>query len=331
MKSWFGVGALLLGSCVAAGAAELKIGLIGLDTSHVVAFTRVLNDASRADHVAGGRVVAAFPGGSLDVEASRSRVGKFTRQLREEFGVKLVDSIEELCRRVDVVMLESVDGRPHLWQALPVIRAGKPLFVDKPMGGSLGDVIAIFEAARLRGVPVFSASSLRYGKNTQAVRHGGIGRVLEAETTSPFHLEPHHPDLFWYGIHGVESLFTVMGRGCETVRRGTTADGKVEVTGTWAGGRTGRYYESRGYGGHARGTQGEADVGSYDGYAPLLEQIIHFFQTGVAPVNPAETIEMFAFMEAADESKRRGGQPVALSEIYRLYGYRPPPPAAKKQ
>lgn len=320
---WIVAAALLAGSFLGA-AAELRIGLIGLDTSHVIAFTKVLNDPAQSGHVPGGRVLAAFKGGSPDIESSRTRVDDYTRQLQEEFGVQLYDTIEELCAHVDAVMLESVDGRPHLWQAIPVILAGKPLFIDKPMAGSLGDVLAIFKLAAKHGVPVFSASSLRYGHNTQAVRQGAIGRVLRAETTSPFHIEPKHPDLFWYGIHGVESLFTVMGRGCVSVTRGTTDDGLVEVTGVWDGGRVGVYRESKGYGGRAEGERGTMEVGAYDGYAPLVAEVMRFFRTGIAPVAPEETIELFAFMEAADESQRREGAPVALREVYRRYGYEPP-------
>jgi hypothetical protein len=68
----------------------------------------------------------------------------------------------------------------------------------------------------------------------------------------------------------------------------------------------------KGYGGRAWGEKGETAVGAYDGYAPLVVEIVKFFQTGVAPVAPQETIEILAFMEAADESKRTQGQPVRL-------------------
>jgi hypothetical protein len=138
--------------------------------------------------------------------------------------------------------------------------------------------------------------------------------VLRAETSSPCHLEKTHPDLFWYGIHGVESLFTVMGTGCETVKRGTTSDGLIEVKGTWKGGRVGIYREDpKGYGGTAKGEKGESPVGRYDGYHPLVAEVIKFLRTGVAPVTPEETIEIFAFMEAADESKRQGGAEVKIA------------------
>ena len=165
-------------------------------------------------------------------------------------------------------------------------------------------------------MPVFSSSSLRYGKTTQAVRNGSIGKVLRAETSSPCHLERTHPDLFWYGIHGVESLFTVMGTGCESVKRGTTADGLIQVTGTWKGGRVGIYRENpKGYDGTAKGENGESQIGSYDGYHPLVAEVVKFFRTGVVPVPPEETIELLAFMEAADESKRQGGAEVKIADM----------------
>ena len=302
-------------------ADELRVGLIGLDTSHVTAFTALLNDPKVPNHVCGAKVVAAFKGGSSDIESSRSRVDGYTKELREKYSVSLYDNLEELCRHVDAVMLESVDGRPHLEQARPVIKARKRLYIDKPMAGSLKDVIEIFRLAKEAGVPVFSSSSLRYGKNTQAVHNGSIGKVQRAETWSPCPVEKTHPDLFWYGVHGVESLFAVMGTGCESVKRSATADGRIEVAGTWKGGRVGIYREDpKGYGGIAKGEKGESPVGAYEGYAPLVAEVVKFFQSGVAPVPPEETIEIFAFMEAADESKGRGGAEVKISDVLKRAG-----------
>ncbi|MDG2213771.1 MAG: Gfo/Idh/MocA family oxidoreductase [Verrucomicrobiota bacterium] len=298
-----------------ATAKEIRIGLIGLDTSHVTAFTKVINDPKATGPLASAKVVAAFKGGSLDVPSSAERVGKFTKTLTEDYGLKLYASIAELCKNVDAVMIESVDGRPHLRQAIPVIDAGLPVFIDKPMAGSLADAIFIFDYARKKGVPLFSSSSLRYGKTTQDARNGALGKITYAETFSPASLEVHHPDLFWYGVHGCESLFTVMGPGCETVERRTTADGKIEVIGKWKGGRTGIFREGKGYGGSAKGTKAEGPVGGYDGYTPLVVEVVKMFQSGKMPVAPQETIELFAFMAAADESKRREGKPVEIKEI----------------
>lgn len=317
LKSVFAGGLIL---ALNASGAELRIGIIGCDTSHVTAFTEALNDDSAKGHIAGARVVGAFKGGSPDVKASWSRVEQFSKTLQEKYRVTFYDSIEGLCQQVDAVLLESVDGRPHLAQARPVLLAHKPLFIDKPMAGSLRDAAEIFKLAKEQGVPVFSSSSLRFAANSQAVRHGSLGKVAYAETYGPCELEPHHPDLFWYGIHGVESLYTVMGTGCQTVQRDTTPDGKIEVIGIWSGSRKGVYREAKEYHGLARGEKGEGPVGSFDGYLPLVAEIMTFFKTGVAPVKPEETLEMFAFMEAADQSKRQGGAPVSLAEVMKAAG-----------
>ena len=218
--------------------------------------------------------------------------------------------------KVDVVLIESVDGRPHLAQAIPVLKSGKKVFIDKPIAGSLADAIAIFEISKKYNAPVFSSSSLRFGKTTLAVRGGSLGKVMKCETTSPANLEATHPDLFWYGIHGVESLFTVMGTGCQSVTRGKTDDGKIEVTGQWPDGRIGIFREGKGYVGTAVGEKGESPVGSYDGsYDQLLFEIIKFARTGKPPVSEAETLEIYAFMEAADESKRQNGASVTLESV----------------
>jgi hypothetical protein len=313
----------LIGSAffsLAAHAQNIRAGIIGLDTSHAIAFTKMLNATTpQPPELMGVRVVAAYPQGSKDIESSTKRVPELTKQVQEH-GVEIVSSIDALLDKVDVVFLESNDGRPHLEQLLPCLEAGKPTFIDKPIAASLADAIRIFDASARTRVPVFSSSSLRFGKNTQAVRKGSIGRVQSAHTRSPASLEPSHPDLFWYGIHGVESLFTTMGTGCLSVQRGATDDGKIQVTGTWEGGRSGIYRESsdsrKGYAGSATGENGQtAEVGAFDGYEPLLHQIVHFFRTGVVPVTPAETLEIYAFMEAADESKRRGGAVVTLAEV----------------
>ena len=309
----------LLVAASGAWAADLRIGMIGLDTSHVIAFTQVLNDPANAKHVPGGTVVAAFKGGSPDLESSASRVDGYTKELQEKFGVKIYDTIDALCVNVDVVMLESVDGRPHLEQVKPVIKARKPVFIDKPVAGSLADAIAIFRLAKEANVPCFSSSSYRYYESLVALKRKDVGEIRSAISIGPCHLEPHHPDLFWYGVHPTEALFTVMGTGCESVVRTTTPDTDV-VTGTWSGGRVGVLYGIRTSGTPhkvllfgAKAMAEQEDAG--DDYTPMLREVVKFFQTGVAPVSAEETIQIFAFMAAADESKRRGGAPVSIREM----------------
>ena len=302
---------------VAAADEPIRVGIIGLDTSHALAFMKLFNNAEAADHVPGCRVVAAYPQGSRDIASSVSRVPEYTKVMQEA-GVEIVDSIDELLTKVDAVLLESNDGRVHLEQAAPVLAAGKRVFIDKPLAGSLADAIAIFKLAEHHGTPVFTASGLRFGEATQAVRHGSLGKVLGASTYSPCSLEATHMDLAWYGIHGCEALFTLMGTGCQQVTRAHSDDFEL-VTGVWEGGRIGSFRGIRagkaGYGGTAFGEKGIAEAGGFDGYRPLVVAIADFFATGEPPVEPAETIELFAFMEAADESVRRGGSPVTIAEV----------------
>lgn len=301
--------------------APIRVGIIGLDTSHVTAFTALLNDPSNPNHVPGARVVAAYRGGSPDVESSATRIDRFTSELQTKWNVELVGSIEELCRKVDAVLLESVDGRPHLAQVRPVLAAGKRVFIDKPLAGSYKDAREIVRLSKESGTPFFSTSSLRFVTELQEMKSSEkLGTMLGAFTFSPSPTEPHHPDLFWYGIHGVEMLFTLMGTGCESVTRVHTAGADV-VVGHWKDGRTGTFRGIRDgkadYGAIAFGSKAvlPSSVPMKVDYRGLVVEIIRFFQTGVAPVSPEETLEMMAFMEAADLSKARSGQTVKLSEL----------------
>lgn len=295
--------------------SPIKIGIIGLDTSHSPAFAKYFNVTDTSGNF---RVVAAYPHGSKDIESSVSRIPKYTEEVKT-LGVTIVESIKQLLTMVDVVLLETNDGRPHKEQAFEVIQAKKPMFIDKPIAASLSDVIAIYDKAREMNVPVFSSSSLRYMKTAQSVRYeNAIGKVLGADTFSPATLEPHHPDLFWYGIHGVEILFTVMGAGCESVTR-FSKDNMDVVVGLWTDGRIGTFRGTRegkhDYGGTAYGVNGNLVLGPFDGYDALAVKIADFFKTKKSPVDERETIEIYAFMEAADESKRREGKPVTLKEV----------------
>lgn len=294
-----------------------KVGIIGLDTSHSVAFTKALNDPAAGPEFGGYKIVAAYPKGSNDIKSSVDRIPGYTEDVKK-LGVEIVNSIQVLLEKVDFVLLETNDGRLHLEQALPVLKAGKRLFIDKPVAASLVDAIAIYNAARFYNVPVFSSSSLRYIPGVKEIAEGSIGKVLGADTFSPATLEKTHPDLFWYGVHGVETLFTVMGTGCKIVIR-TFTDNYDKVVGVWSDNRIGTFRGIRSgkgdYGGTIFGEKGIVVLGKYSGYNPLLIKIVEFFSSGIPPVSPEETIEIFTFMTAADESKLKGGIPVKTEEI----------------
>jgi hypothetical protein len=298
---------------------QLRIGMIGLDTSHAPAFTKLINDPNATGKLAEVQVVAAFPGGSDDLPSSRDRVAGFTADLKG-MGVEIVDSVEALLPKVDVVLLESVDGRKHLEQVLPVFRAGKPVFIDKPVAGDLANTLAIDLLARRYKAKWFSSSSLRFSSSVIRYRDDPelAKQVRGASSWGPCSLDATHTDLYWYGVHGVEMLYTAMGPGCEKVSRVQTK-GTDLVVGQWGDGRIGTFRGIRDgkadYGLVVYGTKSVDVGGKYDGYAPLVTRIIDFFLGGDAPVDPAETVEMFTFMEAADVSVQEGGALVELRVV----------------
>ena len=294
---------------------DLKAGIIGTDTSHVPAFTGLFHRHPEWRV----KVVAAFKGGSPDLPASANRVEKFAKDIHEKYGVEIVDSIEALLGKVDVVLLESVDGRPHLAQARPVLKAGKRLFIDKPFTASLADAREIVRLSKETGTPFFSCSCSRFQPEIWKLRtEPGVGKVTKVQGSSPFNVEPHHPDLFWYGVHGCEALYTVMGPGCVSVRR--KAEGQFDITtGTWKDGRIGVYrgVKKGDYKPVIKiwGADGEHETKGGFGYDGLVKVMAEFFHTGVPPIDPAETLEIFEFMTAAQLSKERGGAEVTLEEL----------------
>jgi hypothetical protein len=301
--------------------------MIGLDTSHVVQFLGLLNDPANKDHVPGAKIVAAFKGGSPDIESSRSRVDGFTKTAVEKYGVKMYDTIEELAQNVDAIIILSVDGRTHLDQFRRTLAAKKPVVIDKMLAASLQESLEIARLAREANVPIYSASSLRYTVDSPALKMDKTAQVLSVYSFGPAELEPHHADLFWYGIHAVQALYRVIGPGCEKVVRTHTKTTDV-VTGIWKDGRVGTMQGNRneagkgfgGYGVTAITSKGVVTGGEKTSYKPLVEDYMKFFQTGIAPVPIDTIIELHAFMEAADESKRRGGVPVTIAEVMKKAG-----------
>jgi hypothetical protein len=303
-----------------AGAKEgvIRAGIVGCDTSHVEAFTKLINKSEAPAPFDAVEVVAAFPGGSPDLQKeSMGRVPGYVKKLKD-MHVKIVDSLDELAGECDAFMLESVDGRPHLKQ-FRAIAKGKPVFVDKPAAGSLADLLTIYRIADDTHTPVYTSSSLRFIKEVQSAAHDkSIGDMVGCETLSPMSTESHHPDLFWYGIHGVEPLYTIMGTGCQTVSR-TDSPLSTVVVGKWKDGRLGSYRGlKKGYY-YALSLYGTKKVvqwwGPTGGYDPAVAVMCEFFKTGKPPVTREESIEIYAFMEAADASKKAGGKPVAISDI----------------
>jgi hypothetical protein len=283
-----------------------RVGIVGLDSSHAIAFTKELNANQGTDIYKGYTVVAAYPMGSPGIPLNAKRIPQFTEEIKR-LDVKIVDSITQLLKQVDVVLLETNDGNLHLKQAEEIIKARKPLFIDKPIANSYQDAAKIFALAEKYNTPVFSTSSLRYIEGLAEIDKKS---VLGADIYSPAHLEPSHKDLYWYGIHGVEMLFALLGPECLNVQ--VTHSENVDIcVGRWAGGKIGVLRGTRNgvdaFGGTAYTVDKTITLGAYKGYSPMLKRIVDFYETGQAPVDNKETLAICKFIDAAYQSRINGG------------------------
>ncbi len=298
----------------------IRVGLVGCDTSHVVQFTMRFNhvDIEEEQWVEGCRVVAAWPGTS---QVSPERIDGFVEQL-SGWGVEIVDDLAEMIPKIDCVMIESCDGSEHLHNATPFIEAGMTTYIDKPFASSLRDALKIAELAEKHGVGLFSSSSLRYGQEVQdfKARADQTGAVIGASAYSPASLHPRNPGLFHYGIHGVETLYALMGPGCEVVS--CTFDEAAEVNvGHWKDGRIGVMHGIRegaaGYGFQAW-CENVIETHTIDTnyiYRELLKRVVTFFETGRSDVPIEETLEIIAFIDAAMISAQSSGRPIELAKV----------------
>ena len=288
--------------------------MIGLDSSHAIDFTNLLNNSNEAYHVPGGKVVVAFPGGSPDFELSISRVEDYSRKLRNNYNVKIVDSIEQVAEESDAILLESADGAIHHEQLRKIIAYKKPVFIDKPFSLSVKVAGEMIQLAKDYQTPIMSTSALRYAESlTNALQNTKKGKVIGADCFGPMDLQDTQPGFFWYGIHTIEMLFTILGQGAKSVT--TLSNGEHDViTAVWKDGRLGTIRGNRKgntqFGAVIHFEQGsdyiniDADRKPY--YASLLEQVVGFFRDGNSRVSVSETKEVIRFIEAANESSRDG-------------------------
>ncbi len=296
----------------------MKLGMIGLDTSHVREFVKVFNDPKHPNFVADMPLVKAFPGGSQNTSVSYSRVDNFTKEVAAA-GVEIVDSMQAL-EGLDGYLLESVDGLQHLEQFSQLAQFGKPVFIDKPLTCSYAAAKAILDVSRKTGVPFMTASSMRYAVGVADLCPEGE-TVSSAEGFGPLSFLPDYRDYFWYGIHTVETIYHYLGAGCEAVEALSRGDTELLV-GTWKDGRLGLCVGNR-TGAYRFGariltnkTQHTSVIDNSVSYmGSMSTAIAAFMRTGVSPIAPQESVEVIAFLEAASRSHAAGGRRVTLAEL----------------
>ncbi|QGQ94223.1 gfo/Idh/MocA family oxidoreductase [Paenibacillus psychroresistens] len=295
-------------------AHNLRIGLIGLDTSHVTAFADILHNEDHPFHIPGARITIAYSSVSDDFEMSYARVAGFTEQLQNEYRVQVVASPEEVVEASDMILLESVDGRVHYEQFKRIAAYGKPVFIDKPLALSYQEAKAILDLAAHHQLPVMSCSALRYSQALiDAIADKENGEIFGMDCSGPMAIQPTQPGLFWYGIHMVEMLYAGLGEGCKQVTAVSNEDGDF-IVGEWLDGRVGTLRGNRlgnnKFGALLHRQQGTQflDVSSHPKpyYSGMLEEILAMYRNKISPIDPAEMLEIIRFMEASNESRATG-------------------------
>lgn len=318
----------------AAEKPPVKIGVLGLDNYQAVAYAQLFNSPKATGDLLGVQVVAAYPIGSDDIAESRTSLPKWKEQIGK-FGVELVDSVDELLKRCDAVMIMSLDGRHHLKQVEPVLRAKKPVYIGRPLAGSLDDAIAIFKLAEETKTPCWSSSQHRFSPGFSGMKnHAEVGRVLGCDVYGGGKDSDETPGFIWSSLHSIETLYAIMGSGVVSVACTSTPTAE-QFTCVWSDGRVGTYrgikegavkYSATVFGdkgvsvagvyGHGVPVKGVVPTtDEYMGYKGNAIEMAKFYKGGPTPVSAAETLEIFKLLKAAEMSKAASGKVVQLADV----------------
>lgn len=301
--------------------STLKIGIIGLDSSHAGQYTKLLHEIDHAHYVPGGQIVAAYAGGSPDWELSHGRVPGFREEITAGYGVPVYDTIADVVAAADALMILTIDGRVHVEQFAAVAGAGKPVYIDKPLTATSAEAQELATLAETTSTPVFSSSVWRYA---EGLREAMAALAGPAKHVALHGMWPEHPGLHgwtWYGIHQVEIAYKIMGVGCRKVA--CVREGASEViTAFWDEGRTvtiaTNHDQNLTNGGWVADEQGTHAIAvrdtMHERYAAFLRSYLNFCQSGPAPVALDETVETIAFMETAWQSREQGGLLLPLAK-----------------
>ncbi|MFA5645841.1 MAG: Gfo/Idh/MocA family oxidoreductase [Candidatus Ratteibacteria bacterium] len=291
-------------------AGEIRVAVIGLDTSHSVEFPRRMQapDCPEDQKVSGLRTVSCltFPTPFQSEEGLAAR----KKQL-EEWGIKVTTSLEEAVEECDAVMVEINDPAFHLEYFKKVADLGKPIFLDKPLADTMESGKEISKIVAEKSLRMFSASSLRFIPQLgDACRAVPLPQVVH--TYGPLGRAPAGSSIVWYGVHAFEMLQRAMGMGAMSVFTAKDSSGVVCLI-EFSGGRVGvaeLRENNRQYGGdlrsEAKAVPFVADMGR--AYSDLLIEIKAFFEGRRVPVSLKETLEIMGMLDAAQRSFESGNR-----------------------
>jgi predicted dehydrogenase len=350
LRFWAALG-IVCAAAHAQAAEPVRVGILGFDNYQAVEYVQFFNNPKAEGDLAGLRVVAAYPVTSPDYPESAALTERWQKQMLGAYQnptdpkdavppVALVGSIDEILKRCDAVMIWSLDGRMHLPQATAVLKAGKRLFIGRPLASSPADAVAIMKLAAETKTPCWSSSQHRYSPGFFGMRnHPEVGRVLGCDVYGGYDMKAAEADRFTRALHSIETMYTIMGPGC--VKVSCTSTPTVEsITAVWSDGRVGTYrgikdgavkYSATVFGDKGVSTAGIYGHGvpvkgivptddKYMGYGGLAIELAKFFKTGQPPVAAAETLEIYALLQAAEESRAQNGAVIPLPNLLKAAG-----------
>lgn len=295
----------------------MRIGAIGIDSSHLPEFSRrikEMHDAGRTPC----RVTKFWTDGRHDWPVA-SDVEKW-RQQAIDLGVEPAGSIEELLDSVDGVMVLAVSGARHLEFARPSLERGMPTYVDKPLTCDLEEARTLLGLARKTGAPCYSASSLRFATELEAIDRGELGDIVAIDAFGPGELNDGAPGLLHYGVHTIEMVDAIWGPGVKRVSAIEFPDRHL-VDLEYGDGRYARLrLERRGaydFGATVQGVKAthQFKVNFGPVYGRLVQGMTQFFEGGPAPADLRDIVENVAVMLAGNASIAADGEWVKVPII----------------
>ncbi len=296
-------------------ANPVRLGVVGVDSSHLPAFTSRLHALTDAGE-GRCRVTTMFDPGEhflpeKDVEGWKTEA--------RQMGVADAKSMDALLDQVDGVLVLSVNGHEHLAHATPALRRGLPTYIDKPLTCSPAEADRLAGIVRETGARCYSASSLRFAKELEDVAKLP-GEVVAVDVVGPGELNDAMAGLYFYGVHSVELADAILGPGVEAVRASSTPDRDLADL-RYADGRLARIRLER-RGGYAFGatvhttqTLHSFVVDFEPVYARLIAGMSRFFEGAEPPVSLDRIVENIKTMAAGNQSLTTNGDWVKLTDV----------------
>lgn len=285
----------------------IRIGIVNIDVSHPLAFSQILNQEDRA------RYVAVYN----DSFRSDEEVEAFIRKRGLECRC---ETVEELAEKCDIGFIQGCNWDKHLDYVEPFMKLGKPVFIDKPMVGSMKDIRRL-EALMQQGLKVVGSSSLRYADELTAflaIPEAERGKVLNIMGTCGV-------DEFNYGIHVVESIGALVQKPVSVRFDGVgEVDGKraESYTVLFENGVTATYLTVTGVwlpcNFLVTTTKGVHSICVDTGkvYKALLDRVCDQMEKGESTLSPiSDILDSVKIMLAGRLSRERGGETVRIDEI----------------